>query len=79
MSERDNEEGPIMADKRKRTRDRPRHPSRQSTFPHDKGQTDHPVEKDPAVERGERIDTGKTIHRGGKSTGHVPGATEQKP
>jgi hypothetical protein len=35
------------------------------------------VEADPAVERGERIDTGKTIARGGKESGHVPGATEQ--
>jgi hypothetical protein len=38
---------------------------------------DPPVEEEPAVERGERIDTGKTIARGGKETGHVPGATEQ--
>jgi hypothetical protein len=38
---------------------------------------DHPIEEEPAVERGERIDTGKTIARGGKETGHVPGATEQ--
>ena len=37
-----------------------------------------PVEKDPAVERGERIDTGKTIARGGKTTGTVPGATAPK-
>lgn len=34
---------------------------------------------DPAAERGERNDTGKTIQRGGKSKGKVPGATEQKP
>jgi hypothetical protein len=39
---------------------------------------DHPLEKEPAVERGERIETGKSIARGGKDTGHVPGATEQK-
>jgi hypothetical protein len=44
-----------------------------------RGKGDAPVEQDPAVERGERIDTGKTIHRGGKTTGYVPGATEQKP
>jgi len=31
-------------------------------------------EADPAVERGERIDTGKTIARGGKTHGEVPGA-----
>jgi len=34
-------------------------------------------EKDPAAERGERIDTGKTIARGGKESGPVPGATER--
>ena len=37
----------------------------------------HP-ETTPDQERGERIATGKTIARGGKTTGHVPGATEQK-
>jgi hypothetical protein len=37
-----------------------------------------PTEADAAAERGERIETGKMIHRGGKSSGHVPGATEQK-
>jgi hypothetical protein len=36
-------------------------------------------ETTPAEERGERIDTGKTIARGGKTTGHVEGATEQQP
>lgn len=35
------------------------------------------LEKDPAVERGERLHTGKTIARGGKSKGHVRGATVQ--
>lgn len=35
------------------------------------------LEKDPAVERGERIDHGKQIARGGKEDGDVPGATEQ--
>jgi hypothetical protein len=34
---------------------------------------------EPAVERGERIETGKTIARGGASAGHVPGATAQGP
>ncbi|HVJ69242.1 MAG TPA: hypothetical protein VM510_14745 [Caulifigura sp.] len=29
-------------------------------------------------ERGERIATGKAIARGGKASGHVPGATGQK-
>jgi len=31
----------------------------------------------PAQEWGQRHETGKAIARGGKSTGHVPGATEQ--
>jgi hypothetical protein len=37
-----------------------------------------PTGVDPAAERGERIETGKMIHRGGKSSGHVPGAMEPK-
>jgi hypothetical protein len=37
------------------------------------------VETTPAQEWGERIATGKAIARGGKTTGHVPGATEQEP
>lgn len=36
---------------------------------------DPPVEQEPAVERGERIATGKAIARGGKSHGKVAGAT----
>lgn len=36
--------------------------------------TDQPVETTPSEERGERLATGKTIARGGKTTGHVPGA-----
>jgi hypothetical protein len=47
--------------------------------PSERKTADHPLEEDPAVERGERIDTGKTIYRGGKESGHVPGATEQSP
>jgi hypothetical protein len=39
--------------------------------------SDHPVERDPAVERGERIATSKDIARGGKKHGFVPGASEQ--
>jgi hypothetical protein len=39
--------------------------------------TDHPVERDPAVEWGERIATSKDIARGGKKQGFVPGASEQ--
>lgn len=38
---------------------------------------DHPTEDEPAVERGERIATGKSIARGGKEAGHVSGATVQ--
>jgi len=37
-----------------------------------------PPEAEPAVERGERIATGKAIARGGKARGKVPGATEHK-
>jgi hypothetical protein len=40
--------------------------------------TTQKTELTPDQERGERIDTGKTIARGGKTTGHVPGVTEQK-
>jgi hypothetical protein len=32
-------------------------------------------ETEPAQERGERLDTGRTIARGGKTSGEVPGAT----
>jgi hypothetical protein len=34
----------------------------------------NPDETTPAQERGERIETGKDIARGGKQAGHVPGA-----
>lgn len=34
------------------------------------------TEQDPAVERGERIHTGKEIARSGKELGEVPGAEE---
>ena len=37
------------------------------------------LEEDPAVERGERLHTSKTIARGGKTDGAVPGATPQEP
>jgi hypothetical protein len=40
--------------------------------------SDHAVERDPAVERGERIATSKDIARGGKKQGFVPGASEQR-
>lgn len=39
----------------------------------DRSRTDEP-ETTPDQERGERIDTGKTIARGGKEDGRVPGA-----
>ncbi len=41
--------------------------------------TDNPVEKEPAVERGERLATSKIIARSGKEKGFVPGASPQKP
>lgn len=37
------------------------------------------VEDVPAVDRGERIATGKGIARGGKDSGFVPGADPQPP
>jgi hypothetical protein len=36
---------------------------------------DQDIESDPAVERGERIHTGKLIARAGGQSGHVPGAS----
>lgn len=38
------------------------------------GSTVQKSDTSPAQERGERIETGKTIARGGKTSGHVPGA-----
>jgi hypothetical protein len=38
------------------------------------GRQSQTPEAEPAAERGERIDTGKTIARGGKTGGTVPGA-----
>ena len=41
-----------------------------------------PTEQDattPAEERGERIETGRTIARGGRQEGTVPGATGDDP
>jgi hypothetical protein len=34
------------------------------------------LEKNPAVEWGERLDSSKAIARGGRSSGFVPGATD---
>lgn len=39
---------------------------------------DHPLDEDPAVQRGDRIGVGKEIDRGGKEKGDVPGATERR-
>jgi len=47
--------------------------------PHDeRDDANRPVEEQPAVERGERIDAGKTIARGGHDQGRVPGADDQQ-
>jgi len=62
-----------MADQHKRKIRRPR--SHTTSEPSSDEQA-RAVELDPAVERGERIATGKHIARGGKDTGPVPGATE---
>lgn len=35
------------------------------------------VEELPSVEWGERLNSGKAIARGGKTTGHVPGASTE--
>ncbi len=43
----------------------------------ERGRVDRP-ETTPNQERGERIDTGKSIARGGKEEGHVPGADESR-
>jgi len=36
------------------------------------------AETSDAAEYGERIETGKAIHRGGKDHGHVPGAVKYR-
>jgi hypothetical protein len=46
--------------------------------PDERDDADLPVEEEPAVDRGERLDAGKTIARGGHETGRVPGAEESK-
>jgi hypothetical protein len=46
--------------------------------PEERNDADFPVEEQPAVDRGERIDAGKTIARGGHETGRVPGAEESR-
>jgi hypothetical protein len=37
-----------------------------------RGRTTDRTKTDPPQERGERIETAKAIHRGGKTSGHVP-------
>ncbi len=37
------------------------------------------LEELPSVEWGERLNSGKAIARGGKTTGHVPGASPAHP
>ena len=68
-----------MTERHQRKKNRQSQQPSQPADPHGTGTANHPVEEDLAVERGERIDTGKTIARGGKETGHVPGANEQPP
>jgi hypothetical protein len=69
-----------MTERHQRQKNRPLQQSgKPAADPRRTGGTNHPVEKDPAVERGERIHTGKTIARGGKETGHVPGTNERPP
>jgi hypothetical protein len=62
----------IMAETSQREKEKPHQP-RADDQPAKK-----PPEGDPAVERGERLATGKAIARGGNRTGQVPGATEQR-
>jgi len=52
-------------------------PTQRPAAPEKEPASDHPLEKDNAVEWGDRLQTGKRIARGGKQTGAVPGATEQ--
>jgi len=44
--------------------------------PDKRDDAERPVDEQPSVERGERIDAGKTIARGGHESGRVPGAEE---
>ena len=48
-----------------------------ATAPRDRADGVREPETTPAQERGERIDTGKSIARGGKEEGRVPGAEEE--
>ena len=52
----------------------PNQPQNQPRDPADDQPGVHEPQTTPAQERGERIDTGKSIARGGKDEGHVPGA-----
>ena len=48
------------------------------TGPPPRGET-VPQKTQPAEEWGERQDTGKTIHKGGKESGQNPAGSEEKP
>lgn len=64
---------PFRDDQAKKDEDKDKKPLPRTTQPSED------IAAEPAAERGERIDTGKAIHRGGKTEGKVPGAEEQKP
>jgi hypothetical protein len=61
---------------RNKKRQSPESPPRHSG-PASRVDDDNPIEKENAVEWGERLHSGKMIARGGKSSGFVRGATEQ--
>jgi len=62
--------------------DQSKAPSKSPTADEGPGRGNEPgvqkPETTPAQERGERLDTGKAIARGGKSEGAVPGAEPAK-
>ena len=66
-------------DHKKRTDDLPPCENDRPPDP-EQGQTCRlPEGTQPAEERGERVETGRTIARGGKTTGRVSGANEKRP
>ena len=78
LDQRGAKKGQIMANTSRHKSKRA--PERPAQLGNDKSAAaDHSVEEEPGVERGERIDTGKTIARGGGTTGPASGATEQRP
>ncbi len=44
--------------------------------PDQRNDAELPTDQEPAAQRGERLDAGKTIARGGHERGSVPGAEE---